>query len=78
MNEDLISHVMEDEEVRASKATSYQIAHVIACVLEYQSNQPERSKREDLCALCEKNHPIYCDDCFMQRVGCGALNTMET
>ena len=45
-HEELIRYVMEDREVNSTGATSYQIAHIISSVLEFQ-NQPERSKRED-------------------------------
>ena len=38
---------MKDPEVVDSGATTYQMAQIIACVLEFLDNQPERSKRED-------------------------------
>lgn len=35
-NDNLIRHVMSDEEVVASSATTYQIAVITACILNFQ------------------------------------------
>jgi hypothetical protein len=47
MMKTLAEHVLSDEEVIASGVTSYQVACVLACAIEFLESQPERSKRED-------------------------------
>lgn len=82
MFEELLKHVMDDEEVLASGVTTYQIACVLAAFREFEDHQPDRSKRED----CEKGmhsqtNPLkqyengFDCDCGAEIRRCGTRNT---